>query len=299
MNWRRCGRRPAQAQVVSTSVPDPDWSILLDEALAEIFQRLPLPERLQVVPMVCKNWKKVACDPTSWRVIDMVPWIQQKMDAECMWEYDCEPVVDRLVKILVDRSRGLLRELRTMYVSDDAIEYMADRCPLLEVLTMQSSLGVTNKSALKLATMSPKLRHLDVSDCYNISKQALMAFGDNCPSLEWLGRNMVNQNATNHAFESTSSPPGGDEEAITMSKHYPRLKHLEMKKTCISDRGLRHLAIGCRNLQSLNVACCYVLSPKALDDVSKNCTNLREFTKPITPRMHISPNDFQATMLFE
>ncbi|KAL2635538.1 hypothetical protein R1flu_007017 [Riccia fluitans] len=292
------GRSSSASQVDPGDEANPDWGKILNEVLADVFQRLPLSDRSQVVPLVCKSWNSVSCDPTSWWYIDMVPWIQQQIDTECKWEYDMQPYVDYLVKRFVDRSQGQLRELHTMYVSDDAIDYLAERCPMLEVLTMPSSLGVTDKSALKLARLAPRLRHLDVSDCYNISKEAISAFGDNCPSLEWLSRSMVNQNVANVPYELGSSPPGGDEEAIIMSEHYPKLKRLEMKKTKISDKGLRRLVTGCPNLQHLDFSCCYQLTLKALDDVSKNCSKL-EITKPITPRMHVSPTDPQCTMLFE
>ncbi|KAL3683677.1 hypothetical protein R1sor_001699 [Riccia sorocarpa] len=296
--WKRCGSSFLPVVLKKTEPdPVPNWGKLLDDVLVQIFERLPLQERSQVVPLVCRNWNKVSCDPTSWRRIDMLPWIQHQIDTECKWEYDMQPYVDYLVKKLVDRSRGQLRELHTMYISDEAVDYLAERCPLLEVLTMPSSLGVTDKSALKLARVARRLQHLDVSDCYNISKEAISAFGDNCPALEWLSRSMINQNVVNEA-ESSSSPPGGDEEAIVMSEHYPKLKRLEMKKTKISDRGLRRLVIGCPNLQQLDFSCCYQLTRGALDDVSKNCSNLA-ITKPITPRMHVTPTHPHCTMLFE
>lgn len=153
---------------------------------------------------------------------------------------------------------------------------------------------VTNKSALNLATSTPRLQQLDVSDCYNISMSALEAFGRNCPSLVWLGRNMMKQN---ESFSGQSTTLGGDEEAVVMSRHMGGLKHLEMKKTSLSDFGLRHLASGCRELENLNLACCTALSPRALDHVRTNCSNLKTFTKPITPRLHINP-DFHM-VLFE
>ncbi|CAM6107869.1 unnamed protein product [Calypogeia fissa] len=270
-----------------------DWAELIPEALTEIFRRLPFEDRLRVVPQVCKSWNEASYNPACWTVVDMEPWFIKKTEEDYWWEFDCESKVDHLVKLVVDRSCGQLRELRTMHVSDMAIDYIAERCPLITGLSIPNSLMVTNKSALNLATSSPRLQRLDVSDCYNISMPALEAFGRNCPSLVWLGRNMLKNNET----ISGQSSPGGDEEAVVMSKHMGRLKHLEMKKTSLSDFGLRHLATGCRELENLNLACCTALSPRALDDVKRNCSNLKTFTKPITPRLHVAP-DFHV-VLFE
>ncbi|KAL3680398.1 hypothetical protein R1sor_023354 [Riccia sorocarpa] len=261
------------------------WTNLLDEALGEVFSRLPFEERLRTVPLVCKNWRRASYDPQCWRKVDMNSWFQKRTEEDYWFEFECESKIDFFIKQVVDRSCGQLSELRTMHCSDASIEYIADRCPSLRVLAIPNSLAVTDKSATKLAANCPLLQTLDVSDCYNISNQALEAFGRNCPRLHWLGRNMVKK----QDLGAAAPVPDGDEEAIVVSRHMGRLKHLEMKKTSLSDFGLAYLARGCNQLESLNLACCTALSPKALEDVSKQCTNLKEFTKPITPRMHVNP----------
>ncbi|KAL2612659.1 hypothetical protein R1flu_024351 [Riccia fluitans] len=262
------------------------WADLLEEALGEVFSRLPFEERLKTVPLVCKKWRRASYNPQCWRKLDMDGWFQKRTEEDYWFEFECESKVEFLVKQVVDRSCGQLLELRTMHCSDASIEYIADRCPSLTVLAIPNSLGVTDKSATKLAANCPRLLTLDVSDCYNISNQALEAFGRNCPGLNWLGRNMLKK----QDLRPTGAVPGGDEEAIVVSKHMGRLKHLEMKKTSLSDLGLAHLARGCNQLETLNLACCTALSPKALEDVSKQCANLKDFTRPITPRMHVNPD---------
>lgn len=80
----------------------------------------------------------------------------------------------------------------------DVSTYFLCRCLALEVLSIANSPKVTDTSALKLAKLVPKLKQLDLSDCYHLSKQTLEAFGRNCPSLTRLDRNMLNLECTEH-----------------------------------------------------------------------------------------------------
>lgn len=272
------------------------WAGLIGEALAEVFSRLPFEDRMTTVPLVCKAWKEASLDPACWRNVDMNGWFQGKVDEDYWWEFECESEVEFYIRKVVDRSHGQLIELHTMHCTDASIEHVAENCPSLTELSMPNSLLVTDKSAAKLAARCPKLEKLDVSDCYNISNQAMEAFGRSCTSLAWLGRNMLKMNQM--SAETSGPEPGGDEEAIVMSKHMGKLKHLEMKRTSLSDLGLAHLAKGCGQLETLNLACCSALSPNALANVSRQCTNLKDFTKPITPRLHVSHQDF-LMVLFE
>lgn len=268
------------------------WSNLIPEALAEVFSRLPFEERLRTVPLVCKGWRDASREPACWRFVDVEAWFQKRVEEDYWWDFDCEPTMETLVMKVVDKSCGQLRELRTRHCTDPAIEYIAERCPSLTVLSIPNSLYVTDKSVANLASNCRKLQVLDVSDCYNISNQALEAVGRNCTSLVWLGRNMLQGRIRIRIDVAipAGADPGGDEEAIVVSKHMVNLKHLEMKKTTLSDRGLAHLARGCGQLESLNLACCTALSPMALDRVSEKCPNIVVFTKPITPRMHVNSN---------
>lgn len=282
-----------EPESLPAALADRPWADLSSDALREVFTRLPFEERLRIVPLVCKGWREATMDPACWRNIDMEGWFEARVAADYWWEFECEPVIERLVKTAVDWSCGQLEVLRTKHCTDAALDYLADRCLSLSVLSISKSLFVTDSSVAKLASTCRKLKALDVSDCYNISNKALKAVGENCESLVWLGRNMVDENLAQANLHqvvqrpSLNCVPGGDEEAIVVSKHMVNLEHLEMMKTSLSNKGLAHLARGCGQLKSLNVACCTYLSPEALDKVSEKCPNIVEFTKPITPRMHV------------
>lgn len=261
------------------------WANLNPDALAEVFSHLPFEDRLRTLPLVCNGWRNASKYPTCWTHLDTEDWFDKRTERDYLWEFESEDTMEKLVMKAVDMSCRQLRVLRTRHITDAAVEYIADRCPSLEVLAISNSLYITDKSITKLAAKCTNLRELDLSDCYNISDQALEAVGRHCKSLVWLGRNMLHKQRD--FIPSTGPVPGGDEEAIAVSKHMVKLKHLEMKRTSLSDLGLAHLARGCGQLQSLNLACCSALSPKALARVSEKCPNIVDFTKPITPRLHV------------
>ncbi|CAM6086467.1 unnamed protein product [Calypogeia fissa] len=285
-----------ETELLPPAERDRPWADLGNDALTEVFSRLSLEEKLRTVPIVCKGWRNATLEPACWRNVDMEEWFEKRVQADYWWEFECEPIVERLVMKAVDLSCGQLEELRTRHCTDPALDYIAERCPSLTVLSIPTSLFVTDGSVANLAPSCPKLKVLDVSDCYNISNQALAAVGQNCKSLAWLSRNMVDRDLVRANLDPAkrltpgSHLPGGDEEAIVVSKHMANLKHLEMMKTSLSNKGLAHLARGCGQLQTLNLACCTDLSPEALDRVSAKCPNIVEFTKPITPRMHVDSN---------
>lgn len=274
------------AEAMDTNGGRDDSSLIGEVLLAQVFKWLPFEERLTTVPLVCKSWRSASFDPSCWRVVDMNGWFKKRVDDDFMWEFefDCEDEMEFYIKKVVDRSCGQITELQTMHCSDGAVEYLAERCPNLTVLSIQDSPYVTSQAVKKLAESCKKLERLDLSDCYSIGNETLEAFGRNCKSLVWLARNMVRTND----FLSPGPVLDGDDEATIVSKYLTNLTHLEMKKSSLSDVGLAHIVRACRHLESLNLACC-TLSPYALDQVPKFCPRLKDFVKPIVPRMHVNP----------
>ncbi|KAL2649355.1 hypothetical protein R1flu_017483 [Riccia fluitans] len=260
------------------------WASLMSELLADVFVRLPFEERLTTVPLVCKAWRTATHHPACWRNVDMEPWIKAKGEADYGWEFDCKEELEDVVKLAVDRSHGQLRRLRTMFCSNESVQYIAENCPLLIDLSIAESFHVEDTFALQLAQNCRHLERLDLSDCYSLTARSLEMFGRNCCSLISLSRNTLRS----HEFSGVDLP-NGDHEAMAIGSHMQALKHLELKKlNLLTDLGLIHIATGCRDLETLNIACCSGVSPRALEKVSAMCPNLKAFIKPINPRMTVS-----------
>jgi hypothetical protein len=77
------------------------WDELIPDALGLIFSNLSLQEKLTVIPRVCKSWGKVVMGPYCWQEIDIEEWSKR-----------CQPEhLDRMLPMLITRSRGSLRKL--------------------------------------------------------------------------------------------------------------------------------------------------------------------------------------------
>ncbi|KAL2649358.1 hypothetical protein R1flu_017486 [Riccia fluitans] len=260
------------------------WASLMNELLADVFVRLPFEERLKTVPLVCKAWKTASHDPHCWRDVDMEPWIKAKSETNYGWEFDCKEELEDVVKVVVDRSQGQLRRLRTMFCSNESVQYIAENCPLLIELSISESFLVEDESALLVAENCRRLESLDLSDCYVLTTRSVEMFGRNCCSLTSFSRNM----ARSHEFTGMDLP-NGDQEAVAIGCHMHGLKHLELQKSnSLTDFGLMQIAKGCKNVESLDIACCSGVSPRAMEKVSATCPNLKSFVKPINPRLNVN-----------
>lgn len=81
------------------------WDELTPDVLGLTFKNLELQEVLQVIPMVCKSWCKVVNGPYGWETIDIDEWSKRKEDSP--------EQLDRMLRTLITRSSGSLRELKS------------------------------------------------------------------------------------------------------------------------------------------------------------------------------------------
>lgn len=94
------------------------WEDLLPDALGLIFNTLSLQERLTVIPLVCKSWKKAVTGPYCWQEIDIEEWSNRSDPAN----------VDKMLQMLITRSSGSLRKLCVSgLVSEPSFYFIADQ----------------------------------------------------------------------------------------------------------------------------------------------------------------------------
>ncbi|KAG6555460.1 hypothetical protein Mapa_002691 [Marchantia paleacea] len=250
------------------------WAALNGEVLVEIFDLLSFEERVTILPLVCKDWREASLYPASWRNVDMIPWITWKANSVCIGAGEVN--MDRLVRFVVDRSCGKLRKLRTRFCTNETVDYLAEKCPQLTVLSIRDSIMINDESAVRLAERCTRIEELDLSDCYNMSAKSIEVFGKKCPQLIGFARNMINMNL----YED--SPPRGDEEASAIAMYMVNLKHLELKRmSTLTGVGLMHIASSCKHLENLNISCCSDLSPAILDKLPALCPKLKDYVRPI------------------
>eukprot|EP01018_Ginkgo_biloba_P030166 Gb_15191 [translate_table: standard] len=219
------------------------WAEMLPEALVVVFRKLSLQDMFMTVPLVCSSWHKASLDPLCWERIDLRDWASDFANSP--------EDVERMVKLIVDRSCGRLREFSLCdYGTDTMLHYIAERCNFLKCLRFSHSNHITDSAFCKVAYKFPELEELDISGCDNLSKVALQEIGQCCKVLKWLERS-----GSDCCFTLVANVQN-NEEALTIARSMPHLKHLEMTDTQISNEGLLALLEGCSDLEYLDVRRC-------------------------------------------
>ncbi|BFI32173.1 protein MpFBW2 [Marchantia polymorpha subsp. ruderalis] len=236
------------------------WAEMLPETLVEVMRRLPSRELLQTVPQVCKAWRKASLDPACWQVVDLKDWCISAGGGE---------IVDRMVKLVVSRSCGGIRELRVTNLDSDAsLHYLAQsRLSSLRTLCIPSS-KITEAGLCELILTLPSLVHLDISKCSAIKCKALEVIGQTCESLIRLDRSMW-------ALNLATMGPSDDSEALAIAHNMPKLKHLEMVSGLLTNAGLIAILDKCPDLEYLDVSRCW--NVKYGCTMSSKCQKVRQF----------------------
>ncbi|KAH9320895.1 hypothetical protein KI387_015534 [Taxus chinensis] len=266
-------------------VTEANWSDLTEEALIDIFSRLDLEERWNS-SFVCKSWFRASHNPFFWQVVDFEKYFARGRDTALLWTTEFQKRIDKMVKVAVDCSGENLRELHVRHCSDESLAYLAQRCPNVQRLSIKACQNVTDMSVCRIASGCPKIEELDISYCHNISCASLEKIGANCKYLTTIKRNMLNSlDPSEHRGVVPTeyvrmAPLSGDEEAAVFVKSVPNLKHLEMKFSKLSPKGLKALVDGCPNLEHLDLFGCSNLRSRELEYASANAKNLKVLIKP-------------------
>lgn len=221
----------------------------------------------------------------------MEPAFALRPESPSWWLHPFETRMDRIVKLVVDRSCGRLRELRTRHCSDSSILNLAARCPHIEKLALVACPGVTDLSASEVAAACPKIEYLDLSECQQITCLSLELFGLHCKCLTVIRRSMMSRNSEGNRasiiprklLESFTSV-NADQEAIVLSRLLPQLKSFIMRYSELSDQGLQALVQGCLGLEYLDFLGSTKLTRGALDNAGDTLKCLKEFIRPRLPK---------------
>ncbi|KAL8159293.1 hypothetical protein V2J09_000830 [Rumex salicifolius] len=226
------------------------WDELIPDALGLIFKNLQLQEMIQVIPRVCKSWAKAVEGPYCWQRIDIDEWSKQSRPEQ----------LDRMLRTLITRSSGSLRELSVSCVNDDGMfSFIADHAGSLQTLILRRS-SISDSIVEQVAPKLSSITMLDLSYCCQISNRALEAIGTNCKSLVSLSRNMHPSSSVDEASHA--------EEARTIARTMPKLKHLSVAYLTITTPVVLEILSGCLELGSLDVRGCWgvKLDRKLLED---------------------------------
>eukprot|EP00252_Welwitschia_mirabilis_P026909 TRINITY_DN9008_c0_g1_i1.p1 TRINITY_DN9008_c0_g1~~TRINITY_DN9008_c0_g1_i1.p1 ORF type:complete len:303 (+),score=35.66 TRINITY_DN9008_c0_g1_i1:269-1177(+) len=241
-----------------------DWAEMLPEALVMVFSKLSLREMFMSVPLVCSSWRNASLDPLCWERVDLRDWALDFAKAP--------EDVERMVRLVVDRSAGGLKEFSICdHGTDSMLEYISERCRSLRCLRFPNSHYVTDPVFCKVVSKFPDLEELDISGCMNLSKLTLQEVGESCKRLFRLERKgllWLDRSWSDHTIQD-------DEEALIIAKTMPHLRHLEISDTLITNEGLLALLEGCTGLEYLDVRGCRNLSIEK--ETAEKCYKLKYF----------------------
>ncbi|KAK4768818.1 hypothetical protein SAY86_026968 [Trapa natans] len=264
----------------------PEWAELTHECLVNIFSRLSTAHIWTGPLLVCKSWRRASTDPSLHSVFDLESFFRSGTELPRWWLPEFEKKIDSMLISVINWIGGSLTEIRTRHCSDRSIILASERCPNLVVLLAKSCPSFTDKSLSRVAFRCPNLQELDVSYCYEISHESLALIGRNCPNLRTLKRNLMNWlDPSQHAGivpneYLDSCPQDGDLEAAVIGKCMTQLKHLEIRFSKISAKGLTSICDGCIELEYLDLSGCANLKSRDILNASENLKSLKKIVKP-------------------
>jgi len=168
------------------------WDELFPDALALIFTKLSLRERLTVIPMVCKSWASAVNGPYCWQEIEITDWTS-------IYEHRKN---ERMVQMLIARSSGSLRKLSISglktrksfpFIAKNAGSLRDLRLPSkqLEVFcwnmhpTYTWGKPLEDAKAFAIASTMSKLKRLEMV-YHLITNEGVLKIISSCPKLECL-----------------------------------------------------------------------------------------------------------------
>ncbi|XP_020572352.1 F-box protein SKIP1-like [Phalaenopsis equestris] len=267
-----------------------DWSELTSVCLTNIFHRLSLEDRWRGAMLACRSWFEAAKDPTLFSSFDLEPAFDAagagRPDTPFWWTPAFQRRVDAMLRSVSEFGAGGVREIRVRHCSDASLSFAAVRSPNLQILSVKNSQSLTDASISIVASYCSLIRELDISNCYEISYKSLEMIGKNCPNLIILKRNLLNwldpSQHTGIVPEEylRACPQDGDQEAASIAQFMPGLKHLELRFSKLSIKGLVWITERCRDLELLDFFGCANLTSRSLELASAKLENLKTLVKP-------------------
>ncbi|KAL8158648.1 hypothetical protein V2J09_000185 [Rumex salicifolius] len=196
-----------------------------------------LVEVVQVIPLVCKSWGKYLEEPDCWRKIDVDGWC-------CPYE-DVDDRYDYMLRMLIKKSSGFLRELSVSFVSDEQMLFIGELAgPSLHTLSANYAY-IGDSIAEEVATKLSGLTTLDLSCCKEISPRGMESIGRNCQEL-------VSLTCGLSLGGSDFIDPPHEDIARAIAHTMPKLKHLHITDFDINTSVALEILSCCPELETLD-----------------------------------------------
>ncbi|CAM8988004.1 unnamed protein product [Rhodiola kirilowii] len=223
----------------SSSEESPNWLVLPPEVTAAILRKVGVVDILNNVQLVCTYWHTICKDPSMWRSIDLLSGLglHEWFDVEKMARH----AVDRSCGQLVDLSIG-------QFPSNGFIHFLAQSSSQICRLEIVSGTLFSKDLLKETASKFPMLEELKVQSTV-LSVDAVEAMGRCCPQLKTFKYNALKY----------YRPLAYHENLVKMiANTMPKLNHLELLRTKITNAGLKAILDGCTFLETLELGSSYL-----------------------------------------
>jgi hypothetical protein len=144
-------------------------------------------------------------------------------------------------------------------LTDAVLVVCAQHCPLLESITLEDCTWMTNDGVQVLAScLGSKLREVRLGSHIQLSDEAVLAVAQHCPRLEQVSCPRLTLNAT----------------VVKLAKACPRLTHVYLCDTKVSDAGLTALATHCVHLKEVYLYDCWGVTMYGVRSLAAHCKHL-------------------------
>ncbi|KAE8784434.1 hypothetical protein D1007_41987 [Hordeum vulgare] len=175
-----------------------DWSEMPLDALTTVFAKLGAVDLLMGAGLVCRSWLQASKAPELWRAVVMTrapdtpegtdaflcaiakvsselwPAVppHKAMDMDDPWcaMDNLDDSLRAMARAAVDRSGGRLDKfVASTFVTEELLEYIADRSPSLKTLGLVQCHDISDKGFMNMILKFPQLEELVLIECHNIS----------------------------------------------------------------------------------------------------------------------------------
>jgi hypothetical protein len=159
-------------------------------------------------------------------------------------------------------------------LTDAVLVVCAQHCPLLESITLEDCTWMTNDGVRALVScLGSKLREVRLGSHIQLSDDAVLAVAQHCPRLEQVSCPRLTLNTT----------------VVKLAKACPRLTHVYLCDTKVSDVGLTALATHCVHLKEVYLYDCWGVTMYGVRTLATHSKQLTKLALNISLSHHKLP----------
>ncbi|CBI31784.3 unnamed protein product, partial [Vitis vinifera] len=231
------------------------WEDMDIDILVKIFQSFDIFELTSGIAHVCRVWRMAACDPFLWKTLDLTKleshFIKIPLEPYVYVSDQSDKSLTRLLKISLNLSQGNIRSLIfhfNLYLNDDQLTYIAERCPRLRRLVLPAWNRIKKSGICKAIRMWKDLESLTMPSIEN-PPYLMEEISKNC----------------NNFRELKIMGPCHVFFANTLVAFLPRLKILSLRCSVLLKEALLSILEGLKHLEVLNISHCLLIDSQRMN----------------------------------